>query len=86
MKTGINQWCFPNTYTVRQSVAAAAAAGFDGIELNVVDEFVAQAEPGDIAAITLETTADELEQIRVGLGSMAWSCPASLPVCIGSIV
>lgn len=35
MRKGVNQWCFPADWTVERMLTEAAAAGFEGVELNV---------------------------------------------------
>ncbi len=64
MKIGINQWCFPKGYTVRQCFAEAAKAGFDGVELNVVESFPDDSVAGDIAGLSLNTTDADISEIR----------------------
>lgn len=37
MRKGVNQWCFPADWTVERMLTEAAAAGFEGVELNVAE-------------------------------------------------
>lgn len=66
MKTGINAWSIRSDADFETVFAAASAAGFDGIELNI--------DSSGTHALTLDTTAAQLDGIR------ALSEKYSLPV------
>ncbi len=69
MKRALNAWTVEPALTMEETFAAVAAAGFDGIELNV------DGEGHSPHALTMETTDAEYRAIR------ALSDKYGLPVC-----
>lgn len=68
MKKGINAWCFPNDYSINQCIELASRAGFDGLEINMEEEFNnAKGKPeqdNTYPALTLSTTKEQLAGIK----------------------
>ena len=56
MKKGINIWSFPGSMKVKQCIAVAKEAGFDGIEL-------ALNETGELSLESKESEIKEYRQI-----------------------
>ncbi|MCY0874951.1 MAG: sugar phosphate isomerase/epimerase [Firmicutes bacterium] len=82
MRKAVNQWCFPTGLPLRDVFAVAAAASFDGVELNL-------SVPGDMG-LTLDTTEKEalaIQQLAVDIGlhlpsvstGLLWEWPLSSP-------
>lgn len=61
MKKGINAWCFPANFTVKQCIEKAKEAGYDGIELNMSETDLegADKEPN----LTINATEREIQEI-----------------------
>lgn len=76
MKIGINRWTLPGDWDLAKCFREAAAAGFDGIEINVARQgyLTAQTSPeelSEIAALAAEAGI-ALPSISTGLG---WELP-----------
>ena len=82
MKKSVNQWCFPAGTPLDEIFQTAAAAGLDGVELNIY-------EPGGVGLTSDSTAADALAVRRraesFGLelsslcNSLLWKWPLSSP-------
>lgn len=54
MKIGINQWAFPERMTIKECLHLAKDAGFEGMELNLMEK----------GELSLETSIDDLKKIH----------------------
>ena len=66
MKKAINRWAMPGKWSLDQSIAAAAAHGFEGLELNLD-------ETGDL---NLDTSPEEAEAIAAQVRDAGLEIPA----------
>lgn len=69
MRKGINSWCLPSDWPVDKLFKAAKDAGFESIELNMAegkqnDSIASDLGFIDSGALTLDTTVQELDEIR----------------------
>lgn len=73
MKKGINAWCFPGNYTIEKCMEISAAAGFDGIEINMTEEMTEKSSGQTITeqlsftentALTLTFGEREIQDIK----------------------
>jgi L-ribulose-5-phosphate 3-epimerase len=55
MRKGVNQWCFPESWSLEKQFAEAARAGFDAVELNVAE--------ADAPGLTLKSTAADAQRL-----------------------
>ena len=53
MKKSINQWAFPEGFSLNESLRLAKEAGFEGIELTIAEEGI----------VNLKTTEEEAKEI-----------------------
>ena len=58
MKRSINAWTIPDSFTFEETFACAKKGGFEGVELNV------DAAGHQAHSLTLDTTCDEVKQIK----------------------
>lgn len=84
MRKGINQWCFPESWSLTQMFETARVAGFDGVELNLslgeaqgtkTPGLLTDLKLGDVPGLTLQSTPAEARRIA----EQARSCGLEIP-------
>lgn len=68
MKKGINAWCFPGDFSIKNCMQLAKQAGFDSIELNISEKEKNKGITDELnfeenMGLTIDTTDDELKEI-----------------------
>jgi hexulose-6-phosphate isomerase len=68
MRKAVNQWCFPERWSLERQFVEAARAGFDGVELNLSD--------GEGPGLTDQSTAADAQRIAAAAAQHGLTIPS----------